>query len=76
MVIVHETNEFCGFGAEIAFRIQSSAFRYLDAPIERVTTAQVPMPYARCLENANVPDVGRIVAAAKRTLYLGKGGTA
>ncbi|MDD3110308.1 MAG: alpha-ketoacid dehydrogenase subunit beta [Eubacteriales bacterium] len=76
IVIVHETNEFCGFGAEIAFRVQNRAFRYLDAPIERVTTAQVPMPYARCLENANVPDAGRIVAAAKRTLYLDNGGIA
>ncbi len=74
VVVVHETNEFCGFGAEIAFRIQNGAFRYLDAPIERVTSAQVPMPYARCLENANVPDAGRIVRAAKRTLYLGAEG--
>ena len=72
-VIVHETNEFCGFGAEIAFRIQNRAVKYLDAPVERVTTAQVPMPYARCLENANVPDAARIVKAANKTLYRQKG---
>ena len=72
-VIVHETNEFCGFGSEIAFRIQNRAFKYLDAPVERVTTAQVPMPYARCLENANVPDAARIVKAANKTLYRQKG---
>ncbi len=68
-VIVHETNEFCGFGAELAFRIQSHAFKYLDAPVERVTSAQVPMPYARNLEKANVPDAARIVKAAKKSLY-------
>ena len=69
-VIAHETNEFCGFGAEIAFQIQNEVFRYLDAPIQRVTTSQIPMPYARCLENLNVPDAARIAKAAKKTLYL------
>ena len=70
LVIVHETNEFCGFGAEIAFEVQNSVFRYLDAAIERVATAQIPMPYARNLENANVPTPEKIAAAAKKTLYL------
>ena len=70
LVIVHETNEFCGFGAEIAFEVQNAVFKYLDAPIERVTTAQIPMPYARNLENANVPDAARIAAKAKKTLYI------
>ena len=70
LVIVHETNEFCGFGAEIAFEVQNAVFKYLDAPIERVCTSQVPMPYARALENANVPDAARIADAAKKTLYI------
>lgn len=70
IVIVHETNEFCGFGAEIAFEVQNAVFRYLDAPIERVCTAQVPMPYSRTLESANVPTPARIAQAAKKTLYL------
>jgi pyruvate/2-oxoglutarate/acetoin dehydrogenase E1 component len=70
LVIVHETNEFCGFGAEIAFEVQNSVFKYLDAPIERVCTAQVPMPYSRKLEQANVPTPERIAAAAKKTLYM------
>ena len=71
LVIVHETNEFCGFGAEIAFEVQNTAFKYLDAPIARVCTAQVPMPYARVLENANVPTPQRIVDAAKKdAVYL------
>jgi pyruvate dehydrogenase E1 component beta subunit len=70
IVIVHETNEFCGFGAEIAFEVQNAVFKYLDAPIERVCTAQVPMPYSRVLENANVPSPAKIVQAAKKTLYM------
>jgi pyruvate/2-oxoglutarate/acetoin dehydrogenase E1 component len=70
IVIVHETNEFCGFGAEIAFEVQHAVFRYLDAPIERVCTAQVPMPYSRALENANVPGPERIAQAAKKTLHM------
>ena len=70
IVIVHETNEFGSFGAEIAFKVQNAVFKYLDAPIERVCTAQVPMPYSRVLENANVPTPDKIAQAAKKTLYL------
>lgn len=70
LVIVHETNEFCGFGAEIAFEVQNAVFKYLDAPIERVCTSQIPMPYSRKLEDANVPTPQRIVDAAKKVLYI------
>jgi pyruvate dehydrogenase E1 component beta subunit len=48
------------------------AFDYLDAPIERVTGADVPMPYATPLEIAALPQVADIVTAAKRTLYRQK----
>ena len=70
LVIVHETNEFSGFGAEIAFEVQNAVFKYLDAPIERVCTSQVPMPYSRKLEDANVPTPERIAQAAKKVLYI------
>ena len=70
LVIVHETNEFSGFGAEIAFEVQNAVFKYLDAPIERVCTSQIPMPYARNLEDVNVPSPERIVKAANKTLYI------
>jgi len=70
LVIVHETNEFSGFGAEIAFEVQNAVFKYLDAPIERVCTSQIPMPYSRKLEDANVPTPERIAAAAKKVLYI------
>lgn len=57
-----------GIGAEIAGIImETDAFDYLDAPLERVTGTDVPMPYAENLERLCVPQVEDIIAAAKRT---------
>lgn len=57
-----------GIGAEIAgILMETDAFDYLDAPLERVTGTDVPMPYAENLERLCVPQVGDIIAAAKRT---------
>jgi pyruvate dehydrogenase E1 component beta subunit len=69
-VVVQEGWAFCGVAAEIAARISAEAFDDLDAPVERVTGLDVPLPYARPLEAATVPDAARITAAVKRTLYL------
>jgi len=53
-----------GIGAEVsAILMESSAFDYLDAPLERVTGADVPMPYALNLEQAALPQVDNIVQA-------------
>mmetsp|Transcript_34995 Transcript_34995/g.49664 ORF Transcript_34995/g.49664 Transcript_34995/m.49664 type:complete len:337 (+) Transcript_34995:50-1060(+) len=60
----------CGIGSEIAaLMMESEAFNYLDAPFERVTGADVPMPYAEDLENAALPQVQDVVAAIERTTY-------
>ena len=59
-----------GFGGEIAIRVQKHCFDDLDAPIERVAAEDVPMPYALNLEAIVLPDVARVVAAVKRTMYL------
>lgn len=60
----------CGISSEIAaILMESEAFNYLDAPMERVTGADVPMPYATELENAALPQVEDIVAAIERTTY-------
>ena len=60
----------CGIGSEIsAILMESDAFNYLDAPFERVTGADVPMPYATDLENAALPQVDDVVAAIERTTY-------
>lgn len=66
VVIVEEGWGFAGLGAQIAESLYSEAFDYLDAPIVRVTGEEVPMPYSRPLEDAAVPDKGRIVKAVTK----------
>jgi pyruvate dehydrogenase E1 component beta subunit len=67
VVIVHEAPKSFGPGAEILASITEGAFLSLEAPIRRVTAYDVPFPgFAR--EKANVPDVARVVAAARETL--------
>ena len=58
-----------GVGAEIAALVGEHAFDYLDAPLERVTAKDVPLPYAANLEQLALPQVADIVAAAKRACY-------
>jgi pyruvate dehydrogenase E1 component beta subunit len=66
-VIVHEAARSFGPAAEIATSIMEGAFLSLEAPIRRVTSYDVPFPgFAR--EKANVPDVARVLAAARETL--------
>lgn len=67
-VVVQEQWKPFGAAAEIAMRIYEDAFDQLDAPVERVTGADVPMPYARNLELMAVPHEPDIVRAVKRTL--------
>lgn len=69
LVVVHEAVRRAGYGAEIAAAIaESEAFDYLDAPIQRVAAANTPVPYARSLEDAMLPSVSQIVAAARRAV--------
>jgi pyruvate dehydrogenase E1 component beta subunit len=69
-VIVEVGWPVAGFGAEIAHQVQKACLDYLDAPIERVTSDDVPMPYAKNLEDEVQPQVRDVVAAVKRALYL------
>jgi pyruvate dehydrogenase E1 component beta subunit len=60
----------CGISSEIAaILMESSAFNYLDAPMERVTGADVPMPYATELEMMALPQLDDVIAAIERTTY-------
>lgn len=60
-----------GVGAEISARImEGKGFDYLDAPVLRVTGADIPMPYAKNLENLSLPTSINIVNAARKVLYL------
>jgi pyruvate dehydrogenase E1 component beta subunit len=65
-VVVHEGWPYGGVGAEVADRVQRLAFDWLDAPILRVTTLDVPMPYNAKLEQACMPQPQRVTDAAKR----------
>lgn len=69
LVVVEEGWPFAGVGAQIAFEVQHRAFDYLDAPVERVTQEDVPLPYAHNLEVASLPSVERVVRAVKKVLY-------
>jgi 2-oxoisovalerate dehydrogenase E1 component beta subunit len=65
ILIVHEDNEFLGFGAEVAAQISEKAFEWLDAPIRRYAAPDVPnFPFAPSLEAQVMPDVAGIAAAA------------
>src|SRR6266496_3633190 len=70
VVIAEESHPFCGVGGEISAEINERAFDYLDAPVKRVSAADVPMPYAKNLENLAVPGVEQIVAAVREVSYL------
>ncbi|HEX9629152.1 MAG TPA: pyruvate dehydrogenase complex E1 component subunit beta [Pyrinomonadaceae bacterium] len=70
VVIAEESHPFCGVAAEIASEIMERAFDYLDAPVKRVSGADVPMPYAKNLEDAAIPNVEQIVEAVKEVSYL------
>jgi pyruvate dehydrogenase E1 component beta subunit len=72
-VVVHEGWPYGGVGAEVADRVQRLAFDYLDAPILRVTTLDVPMPYNAKLEQLCTPQPDRVIAAVKRAVSRGRG---
>jgi pyruvate dehydrogenase E1 component beta subunit len=67
-VIVEEGWPHGGVGANVAALIQEQAFDYLDAPIQRVTGADVPMPYSKRLEQAAIPHEEHVIRAAMETV--------
>ena len=68
-VYLEEGWPYAGVGAQIVSLIQEEAFDDLDAPVLRVTQADVPMPYAKNLENAAKPSASRVVDACHKVLY-------
>jgi pyruvate dehydrogenase E1 component beta subunit len=69
-VIVEVGWPVAGYGAEVAYQMQKHCMDSLDAPIERVTSDDVPMPYAKNLEDEVQPQIKDVVAAVRRVLYL------
>ncbi|HYN26441.1 MAG TPA: pyruvate dehydrogenase complex E1 component subunit beta [Pyrinomonadaceae bacterium] len=70
VVVAEESHPFCGVAAEISMEIMDRAFDYLDAPVKRVSGADVPMPYAKNLEELAIPGVDQLVAAVHEVSYM------
>jgi len=68
LVVCSEGYQETNFVCEIVTKVQQFGFDDLDAPIERVCSANCPVPMSPVLENEAVPTAEKIVAAAKRTL--------
>jgi len=68
VVVAHEDQLTCGFGAEIAARIAGELFQYLDAPIRRVGALDAPVAYSPELEDAILPQTHDILKAIKDTV--------
>jgi pyruvate dehydrogenase E1 component beta subunit len=69
-IIVEQGWPVAGFGAEVAYQVQRHCMDNLDAPVDRVTSDDVPMPYAKNLEDEVQPQIADIVTAVRRALYL------
>jgi pyruvate dehydrogenase E1 component beta subunit len=72
IVVVDENWPMGSVASEIAFRVQKDAFDHLDAPVLRVTQADVPLPFTPNLIDASLPSVERTVRAVKEVMYLVK----
>ncbi|XP_002979756.2 pyruvate dehydrogenase E1 component subunit beta-1, mitochondrial [Selaginella moellendorffii] len=72
LVAVEEGWPQHGVCAEVCASVQEESFDYLDAPIERISGADIPMPYAANLERLALPQIEDIVRAAKRACYRSK----
>lgn len=73
-VYLEEGWAFAGVGSQVVSIIQEEAFDDLDAPIMRVSQADIPMPYAKNLEAAAKPSVDRVVQACNKILYRNRHG--
>ncbi|MGO1596574.1 MAG: pyruvate dehydrogenase complex E1 component subunit beta [Sphingobacterium sp.] len=72
LVIVEEAWPLASISSEVSFHVQKHAFDYLDAPVLRVTSADVPLGYAPTLVEASLPNVAKIVKAVKEVSYISK----
>ncbi len=70
LVIVEEAWPLASISTDITFVVQKNAFDYLDAPITRVVSADVPLPYAAILVEAALPNIAKTVKAVKDVMYM------
>ncbi len=69
-VVVDEDYGYCGMGAAIMEKIYKPVFDYLDAPIGRVHSDEIPVPFNHYMEEAMMPTVDKVIAAVKEVCYL------
>lgn len=69
LVVVEEAWPLGSIATEVSFKVQKDAFDYLDAPVLRVTSADVPLPYAPTLIEEALPNSAKIIQAVKKVLY-------
>lgn len=72
LVVLAEDWPLAGMASEIAFNVQKNAFDYLDAPVRRVTQADVPLPFSVPLINASLPSTEKVVKVVKELMYIKK----
>jgi pyruvate dehydrogenase E1 component beta subunit len=70
LVILEEAWPFASVASEITYQVQDSAFDYLDAPIQRITTADTPAPFSPVLLEAWLPNAKDVVNAVKKVMYI------
>ena len=70
LVILEESWPFGNISTEITYQVQSHIFDYLDAPIEKINTADTPAPYSPTLLSEWLPNANDVVKAVKKVLYI------
>ncbi|MCL4876701.1 MAG: alpha-ketoacid dehydrogenase subunit beta [Anaerolineae bacterium] len=67
-VVVEESLPRFGVGAEVIAQLQDECFDYLDAPLQRVTAVDTPLPYSRELEQSALPNADKVIEAVRKVL--------
>jgi pyruvate dehydrogenase E1 component beta subunit len=70
LVVLEEAWPFGSVASEITYHVQEKAFDYLDAPIQRITTADTPAPYSPVLLEQWIPNANDVIKAVKAVMYV------
>ena len=70
LVVVEEAWPLAAISSEVAYHIQKNAFDYLDAPVQRVNSRDVPLSYASTLVEVSLPNAARTIRAVKEVMYV------
>jgi len=70
LVILEEAWPFSSVASEITYQVQENLFDYLDAPIQRITTADTPAPFSPVLLEEWLPNANDVVNAVKKVMYI------